>query len=82
MAAQFKVFLDSTGGIWAKGALVGKPVSIFTATGTQGGGLEETVFTSLPVLVHHGMIFVPTGYSFGERLFAMEAVRGGTAYVS
>ena len=41
---------------------------------------ESTVLTMLPVLAHHGLIFVPTGYSFGERLFDVSEVRGGTAY--
>lgn len=34
-AAQMRAFWDSTGGLWAKGALVGKPVSFFFGTGTQ-----------------------------------------------
>lgn len=80
MAAQFKAFLDSTGGLWQAGALVGKSCSIFTSTGTQGGGIESTVLTSLPVLAHHGLIFVPTGYSFGAAMFGVDEVRGGTPY--
>lgn len=38
MPAQVKAFMDSTGGLWMKGALVGKPFSIFFSTATQGGG--------------------------------------------
>ncbi|MEP6148428.1 MAG: NAD(P)H:quinone oxidoreductase, partial [Nisaea sp.] len=34
MAAQMRNFLDQTGGLWAKGALVGKVGSVFTSTGT------------------------------------------------
>ncbi len=37
-AAQMKAFWDSTGGLWARGALVGKPVGFFYGTGTQNGG--------------------------------------------
>ena len=81
MPAQVKSFFDATGGLWVKGALIGKGVSIFTSTGTQGGGSETTVLTSLPNFVHHGMVYVPTGYSFGERLYDNSVVRGGTAYV-
>ncbi|KAL6778715.1 FAP191B [Auxenochlorella protothecoides x Auxenochlorella symbiontica] len=80
MPAQFKAFLDATGGLWASGALVGKGASIFTSSGTQGGGIETTVLTSLPVLVHHGIAYIPTGYSYGASLFSNDAVRGGTAY--
>lgn len=35
-----KSFIDSTGGLWQKGALVGKPVTMITSSGTQGGGIE------------------------------------------
>jgi NAD(P)H dehydrogenase (quinone) len=38
MPAQVKAVWDSTGGLWMKGALVGKPISVFFSTGTQGGG--------------------------------------------
>lgn len=79
--AQFKALLDSTGALWMNGALVGKGMAIFTGSGTQGGGLESTVLFSLPVFTHHGMVFIPTGYSFGERLFGVETPRAGTAYV-
>jgi len=34
MAAQMRNFLDQTGGLWVKGALVGKVGSVFTSTGT------------------------------------------------
>ena len=47
MCAQFKAFLDSTGGLWQKGALAGKPASLFTSTGTQGGGQETTLLTAI-----------------------------------
>src|SRR5262245_57053289 len=40
MAAQMKNFLDQTGGLWAKGALVGKVGGVFTSTATQHGGQE------------------------------------------
>lgn len=46
----------------------------------QGGGIETTALTAVTQFAHHGMPFIPTGYSFGERLFAMDEVRGGTAY--
>ena len=31
-------------------------------------------------LVHHGMIYVPTGYSFGAEMFSNEEVHGGSPY--
>ena len=38
MPAQVKAIWDATGGLWMKGALVGKPISVFVSTSTQGGG--------------------------------------------
>ena len=38
MPAQVKALWDATGGLWMKGALVGKPISVFFSTSTQGGG--------------------------------------------
>ncbi len=80
MAAQMKAFFDSTGGQWQKGELVGKPAGIFTSVSTQGGGLETTALTTITVLTHQGMIFVPTGYTYGPPLFDMSSVHGGTPY--
>lgn len=42
MAAQFKAFFDSTGGLWKTQGLAGKPAGIFYSTGSQGGGQETT----------------------------------------
>lgn len=80
MPAQMKALFDATGGHWQKASLVGKPASIFTSTGTQGGGMETTILTSLPNLVHQGMIYVPPGYSYGAQMFDMDAVHGGTPW--
>ncbi|KAG8088353.1 hypothetical protein GUJ93_ZPchr0010g7612 [Zizania palustris] len=38
MAAQMKVFFDSTGFLWEEQRLAGKPAGLFVSTGTQGGG--------------------------------------------
>lgn len=79
-AAQIKSFLDSTGGLWAKGALHGKPGGVFVSTATQGGGQETTGLTFLTQFVHHGMVFVPAGYAFGEKLYNNGEVRGGSPW--
>lgn len=44
MAAQFKAFLDATGGLWRTQQLAGKPAGIFYSTGSQGGGQETTPY--------------------------------------
>ncbi|RYQ97044.1 hypothetical protein Ahy_B08g093021 [Arachis hypogaea] len=80
MPAQFKAFLDSTGGLWRTQQLAGKPAGIFYSTGSQGGGQETTALTAITQLVHHGMIFVPIGYTFGAGMFEMENVKGGSPY--
>lgn len=78
MAAQMRNFLDQTGGIWVKGALVGKVAGVFTSTGT-GGGNESTILTFIPTLLHHGFIFVGLPYSCPE-LTDISEVRGGSPY--
>ena len=55
MTGQMRQFLDSTGGLWAKGALIGKPAGVFTSSGTQHGGQESTILTFIPTLLHQGM---------------------------
>ncbi|RKO88200.1 flavo protein-like protein, partial [Blyttiomyces helicus] len=57
--AQVKTFWDSTGKLWATGALAGKYAGVFTSTGGQHAGTETTILTFLPNLAHHGIIFVP-----------------------
>jgi len=58
MAAQMRNFLDQTGGLWVKGALIGKVASVFASTATQHGGQETTITSFHSTLLHHGMIIV------------------------
>ncbi len=58
MAAQMKNFLDQTGGLWMKGALVGKVGSVMTSTASQHGGQESTILNFHTVLLHQGMVVV------------------------
>ena len=50
--------------------------------------MDETVdlmcgrLTAITQLVHHGMVFVPIGYTFGAGMFEMEEVKGGSPYGS
>eukprot|EP00271_Cylindrocystis_brebissonii_P000501 TRINITY_DN1060_c0_g1_i1.p1 TRINITY_DN1060_c0_g1~~TRINITY_DN1060_c0_g1_i1.p1 ORF type:complete len:323 (-),score=79.15 TRINITY_DN1060_c0_g1_i1:1494-2462(-) len=80
MCAQMKAFLDSTGSLWQAQLLAGKPGGFFFSTGTQGGGQETTALTAISQLAHHGMLFVPVGYTF-EGLFS-DDVHGGSPYGS
>ena len=64
MTGQMRQFLDATGGLWAKGALVGKVGSVFTSSGTQHGGQEATILGFHTTLLHHGMVVVGLPYAF------------------
>lgn len=79
MAAQMKAFLDGTGGLWAKGALVGKVGSVFTSSATQHGGQESTILSFHTVLLHHGMIIAGLPYAFSGQT-SMDEITGGSPY--
>jgi len=79
MAAQMRNFLDRTGGLWAKGALVGKIGSVFTASATQHGGQETTITSFHTTLLHQGMIIVGVPYSCAG-LTNMTEITGGSPY--
>jgi NAD(P)H dehydrogenase (quinone) len=78
MAGQMRTFLDQTGSLWTKGALVGKVSSVFASTGT-GGGNESTILTFIPTLLHQGMVYVGLPYACPE-LADVSEVRGGSPY--
>jgi len=78
VASQMRNFMDQTGGLWMKGALVGKVGSVFTSTGT-GGGNETTILSFWPTLAHHGMVIAGTPYTIDE-MTDVSAARGGSPY--
>jgi NAD(P)H dehydrogenase (quinone) len=79
MCGQMRQFLDATGGLWAKGNLVGKPGSVFTSTGTQHGGQESTILSFHLTLLHLGMIIIGLPYSF-QGQSRTDEVTGGSPY--
>jgi NAD(P)H dehydrogenase (quinone) len=79
MAAQMRTFFDRTGQLWVKGALIGKPGSVFTASATQHGGQESTILNFHTTLLHHGMIIVGVPYS-EPRISEMGEISGGSPY--
>lgn len=79
MCGQMRNFLDQTGGLWAKGKLIGKVGSVFTSTGSQHGGQETTITSFHTTLLHQGMIIVGVPYSV-PALTNMDEVTGGTPY--
>ena len=79
MAAQMKTFLDQTGGLWFKGALVGKVGSVFTSSATQHGGQESTILSFHTVLLHQGMVLVGLPYAFQGQM-GLDEIKGGSPY--
>jgi NAD(P)H dehydrogenase (quinone) len=79
MCGQMRQFLDATGPLWAKGALVGKAGSVFTSSATQHGGQESTILSFHTTLLHQGMIVVGLPYAFEGQSQTAE-VSGGSPY--
>ena len=79
MPAQMAQFWDTTGGLWFSGALVGKVGGAFTATASQHGGQETTLFSIITNLMHHGMTIVGLDYGY-KPLVRLDEVLGGTPY--
>ncbi|MBB3691692.1 NAD(P)H:quinone oxidoreductase [Sphingomonas sp. BK580] len=79
MPSQMAAFWDTTGGLWMKGALVGKVGGAFTSTASQHGGQETTLFSIITNLLHHGMTIVGLDYGYQGQMGVKE-VHGGTPY--
>jgi NAD(P)H dehydrogenase (quinone) len=79
MAAQMRNFLDQTGGLWMKGALIGKVGSVFVCTATQHGGQETTITSFHTTLLHQGMVIVGLPYS-AQGQMGVDEVTGGSPY--
>ena len=79
MTAQMRNFLDQTGGLWTKGALIGKVGSVFTSSATQHGGQESTILSFHTNLLHHGMVVVGVPYSCADQMRTDE-ITGGSPY--
>jgi NAD(P)H dehydrogenase (quinone) len=79
MCGQMRQFLDATGQLWAKGALVGKVGSVFASSATQHGGQESTILSFHTTLLHQGMIVVGLPYSFQGQT-RIDEITGGSPY--
>jgi NAD(P)H dehydrogenase (quinone) len=77
MAAPLKYFVDTTGALWAKGTLAGKPAAVFTSTASLHGGQETTLTSMMLPLLHHGMLIVGLPYTLPE---VTNTTAGGTPY--
>lgn len=79
MCGQMRQFLDATGGLWARNALLGKVGSVFTSSATQHGGQESTLLSFHITLLHQGMIVVGLPYAFAGQM-KLDEITGGSPY--
>ncbi|MCJ7809748.1 MAG: NAD(P)H:quinone oxidoreductase [Desulfobulbaceae bacterium] len=79
MCGQMRQFLDATGQLWAKGALVGKVGSVFASSATQHGGQESTILSFHITLLHHGFVIVGLPYAFQGQM-RIDEITGGSPY--
>ncbi|MHB8859716.1 MAG: NAD(P)H:quinone oxidoreductase [Thermoleophilia bacterium] len=79
VCGQMRQFLDSTGGLWSEGKLVGKVGSAFTSSATQHGGQESTILSLHISLLHHGMVIVGLPYSFQGQM-RIDEITGCSPY--
>ena len=79
ISSQMASFLDQAGGLWMRGALNGKVGAAFTASASQHGGQETTLFSLITNLLHFGMVVVGLPYSFRGQL-VLDEVAGGSPY--
>ena len=79
LCGQMQAYMDSTGGLWATGALVGKVGGAFVSTATQHGGQETTIRAFHTELLHHGFVIVGLPYAWQGQM-GHEEVTGGTPY--
>jgi NAD(P)H dehydrogenase (quinone) len=79
VTSQMANFWDQTGPLWATAALNGKVGAAFSASATQHGGQELTLFSILTNLIHHGMTIVGLPYSFAGQS-RLDEITGGSPY--
>ena len=79
MCGQMRQFMDSTGGLWMKGALVGKVGSVMASSNTQHGGQESTIISFHSTLLHQGMVIAGLPYTFQGQMGVAE-ITGGSPY--
>ncbi len=63
VSSELKAFIDSLGGLWFQGKLVGKAGGVFTSTSGPHGGNESTLLSLYNPMAHLGLIIVPLGYA-------------------
>ncbi len=75
MASQLGAFIDTTGGLWAEGALADKVAAAFTSSQNAHGGQESTLLALHTTFHHWGALVAAPGYTSERGLAA-----GGNPY--
>jgi len=79
MPSQMAAFLDTCGGLWASGAMIGKVGAAFSSSNSQHGGTVPTLFDLITNMLHFGMTIVGLDYGF-EGQNGVDEVKGGSPY--
>jgi NAD(P)H dehydrogenase (quinone) len=79
ISSQMAAFLDQAGSLWMRGALLGKVGGVFSASGTQHGGQEMTLFSVIANLFHFGMVIVGLDYGHAGQM-TLDEITGGAPY--
>jgi len=79
ISSQMATFLDQAGSLWMRGALHGKVGGAFSASGTQHGGQEATLFSIIANMLHFGMLIVGLDYGHTGQI-TLDEITGGSPY--
>jgi NAD(P)H dehydrogenase (quinone) len=79
VSSQMAAFLDQAGSLWMRGALLGKVGGAFSASGTQHGGQEATLFSIIANMLHFGMVIVGLDYGHAGQM-TLDEITGGSPY--
>jgi NAD(P)H dehydrogenase (quinone) len=79
VSSQMAAFLDQAGSLWMRGALLGKVGGAFSASGTQHGGQETTLFSIIANMLHFGMVIVGLDYGHAGQM-TLDEITGGSPY--
>lgn len=63
IASQMQSFIDTVGGVWAKGQLANKAVSAMTSAQNKHGGQEATILSLYTSMYHWGAVVAAPGYT-------------------
>ena len=63
MSSQIRAFIDTLGGVWAKGGLANKAVSAMSSAQNTHGGQEATLLSFYATVMHWGSIVVAPGFT-------------------